>query len=228
MLSSNSRSFSGRMYLAPAKESRDSDTCEVWINMGTGVQGCQKYPPYIDMLQVACTGEQYAELIMGLQKALQTESIHPGTDVAAQLACALTAGCCFCPCLYLNHHTYKLNTVLGEVVRAKTQSWTCRARLQQTLVTSHVGKADEAIDHRGVPLCIGGGQSIWPPPGYNIIVSVPGSVYRELWTMPGGAHRAVVAPSLCAPSMHAMSGGDQRSQSPPHADMQQLNWMENV
>eukprot|EP00971_Amphidinium_carterae_P098028 1939350-Amphidinium_carterae.1 len=57
------------------------------------------------------------------------------------------------------------------------------------------------------------GQSIWPPPGYNIIVSVPGSVYRELWTMPGGAHRAVVAPSLCAPSMHAMSGQDLENNS---------------
>mmetsp|Transcript_20049 Transcript_20049/g.36218 ORF Transcript_20049/g.36218 Transcript_20049/m.36218 type:complete len:256 (-) Transcript_20049:164-931(-) len=186
MLGENRPNCHGRIYLAPTKLT-EGNRSELWINIGNCVRRGQRYPNYIDILQVACSPEQYANLMMALQEVLQARALHPRAELGAQLMCACTAGCCFCPCLYVNQHLYKLNIILGEVVRVNTRGWSCRVHLEQVLVSSHIDAADEATDQFAVPLKVDGRHAVWPPPGYSVVISVQDSSIREKWAAPGGA-----------------------------------------
>lgn len=192
-----SSQFRGRIYLAPSD--LDSENTSLFINFGTNV-----FPKYrSDLLGDAITEQNYSNLCNELK---QFNTLFPST--AALYGASVCLGCCFpccccgfCPFFYYERVATNVVEDMKKCVEAA--AWKMPAKLEVLLGNSVNGNHPGSVgwDENGV-MCSAVHHAkhspehtdvVWPPPGFNIIVTINGDSVRKRWPRRSVTH--------CAPAV---------------------------
>jgi len=203
------KEFYGKIFLAPPTGNVPVQHTELWINFGWNTKGNQLFPEYQLFLAPVCSNERYDALMREIKAYLDANGID--------LCCVnCTVACCMagCPCIVwpcfwaLKCQADKITAKLSELVDDAKIGGPVPPRLQLVQATSPGADvpSHKAYDHFGQP-CMGrfetSGKQVstysaptWPPRGYSIIVTVPGTELRAAWPRADVIPVAAAAPAV--------------------------------
>lgn len=126
---------------------------------------------------MACSEDQYNELMDALQEYMDQNSCTSDCQTWVQI-CGVFTLCiplCAANC-WVSNYTSRLK----DITKAKTNTWSCQARIQlmnkdETRRAAMVPD-QTAYDQHGQPLIVTnlhGSAPEWPPLGYNVILVLP-------------------------------------------------------
>jgi hypothetical protein len=156
-----------------------SSAWKPWVFAAPGLHstGNQRFPPYDARLAVACSEDQYNELMNALQEYMDQNSCTSDCQTWVQI-CGVFTLCI--PLCAANWWVSNYTSRLKDITKAKTKTWSCEARIQlmnkdETRRAAMVPD-QTAYDQHGQPLIVTnlhGSAPEWPPLGYNVILVLP-------------------------------------------------------
>lgn len=171
----------GRTFMAPRSKT-NGPGCELWINFGWNTQGNQRFPDYVAELAPVIDATTYQQMCKELQEMFNKES-YP---FELMCMCMLCAPCTLClSCCAAKMYANKLTEKAREIVERHSRHGKGITRMRLELIEMAVPTGDMGVDQYGQPLQQPRDHKlIWPPLGYNIIVSLP---ERVAWPPTPGA-----------------------------------------
>lgn len=183
--------YMGRVFLAPKYYTKVPDQCELWVNFGWNSKRNQMFPDYYPAFAPACTAEQYS----ALAKEIKTYLDQNGSDL--QYASCMMCLCMTCPCIFwpcccaMSMQANAITKEVRTIIETMSKGWTLPARLEFCQFSQRVCGEEVAKDHLGRDLetTIGsdaGVTPVWPPLGYNLVITVGGGdEFRRGWGAAG-------------------------------------------
>lgn len=168
------KTYMGRIFMKPLVQSRGQNA-ELYINIGWNTSGNQLFPAYDARLALACSEEQYNDLMNALREYMAENSFNLCCCLCAMIMAPYTL-CISCCIAHACTSNYTNN--LAQIAKDKTKGFSYPARVELMQVGGRAAMVPDqmAYDQYGQPLIVTGKHGShpqWPPLGYNVILILP-------------------------------------------------------
>ena len=207
----SNKDFQGKIFLAPAEEQPEGATL-LYLNLGFHNKGQQTIPEYIPVLSAVVSKQQYDELSQQMQAVWDALSISPECVCCIFAMSAVYVGLPFCG--WVLYTSCEINKRMNAAVEAAGwgQYKMIEVGTKQINILAVDAQQKLGWDHNGNPcqMWATGGRKghrtktlaqVWPPPGMNILVQIPGTVTRDMWP------RNPIGGGMMTPMMGGNVGG---------------------
>jgi hypothetical protein len=212
--------FMGRAFLIPQDKAPQGQTV-LYLNFGFNSVGNQVFPTYRDAIYGQYfSAEQYSRVTSRIKEYIDQHGTNVCCGKLAIMLASMSVCVLSCPMCYLHYKVGEIDNQLQKIIQEESSDWKCDARLvrhdachpvARSPVTMGYDETGTALEYQS-PQGNANQSPVWPPLGYNIILTIQGTTLRTRWSQLSidPAIKAAVAAAI-APAQLVMPGVEKPS-----------------